>query len=115
MAVRDYVGLGGLEADARAQMFPSSFATAAFWRMLAHKRMPFAYLGAIYLFEGLTPLVTGAIKTHLQRQGFRDTSLEYIEFHSTEPDSTFACEFSTSEIAPLDWGPCTSPKTAGPR
>ena len=62
----------------------TSFATAAFWRMLAHKRMPFAYLGAIYLFEGLTPLVTGAIKGHLERHGFRDTSLEYIEFHSTE-------------------------------
>lgn len=85
MAARDYVGLGGRELDVRSgRMTPTSFATAAFWRMLAHKRMPFAYLGAIYLFEGLTPLVTGAIKGHLKEQGFRDTSLEYIEFHSTE-------------------------------
>ena len=85
MAARDYVGLGGRELDVRSgRMTPTSFATAAFWRMLAHKRMPFAYLGAIYLFEGLTPLVTGIIKSHLKGHGFRDTSLEYIEFHSTE-------------------------------
>ena len=85
MAARDYVGLGGREIDVRSgRMTPTSFATAAFWRMLAHKRMPFAYLGAIYLFEGLTPLVTGHIKSHLKGHGFRDTSLEYIEFHSTE-------------------------------
>lgn len=92
MAARDYVGLGGRELapprdgdDVRSgRMTPTSFATAAFWRMLAHKRMPFAYLGAIYLFEGLTPLITGAIKEPLRQQGFRETSLEYIEFHSTE-------------------------------
>jgi hypothetical protein len=85
MAARDYVGLGGRELDVRTgRMSPTAFATAAFWRMLAHKRMPFAYLGAIYLFEGLTPLVTGIIKGHLKGHGFRDTSLEYIEFHSTE-------------------------------
>lgn len=85
MAARDYVGLGGREVDVRSgRMTPTAFATAAFWRMLAHKHMPFAYLGAIYLFEGLTPLVTGNIKSHLKRQGFRDTSLEYVEFHSTE-------------------------------
>lgn len=85
MAARDYVGLGGRELDVRmGRWTPTAFATAAFWRMLAHKRMPFAYLGAIYLFEGLTPLVTGLIKGHLKAQGFRDTSLEYIEFHSTE-------------------------------
>ncbi|HEX6324883.1 MAG TPA: iron-containing redox enzyme family protein [Vicinamibacterales bacterium] len=85
MAARDFVGLGGRELDVRSgRMTPTSFATAAFWRMLAHKRMPFAYLGAIYLFEGLTPLVTGIIKGHLKGHGFRDTALEYIEFHSTE-------------------------------
>ena len=85
MAARDYVGLGGREVDVRSgRMTPTSFATAAFWRMLAHKRMPFAYLGAIYLFEGLTPLVTGIIKSHLKRHGFRETNLAYIEFHSTE-------------------------------
>lgn len=85
MALRDYVGLGGAEDEARAsRMSPTAFATAAFWRMLAHKREPFAYLGALYLFEGLTPIVTGAIKGNLSAKGFGDDTLEYIEFHSTE-------------------------------
>ena len=85
MAVRDYVGLGRAESDVRGgHMTATAFATAAFWQMLAHKRMPFAYLGAIYLFEGLTPLVTGAVKPHLRGQGFDAKALEYIEFHSTE-------------------------------
>jgi hypothetical protein len=84
MAVRDHVGLDGREDEARTRMTPTAFATAAFWRMLAHKRLPYAYLGAIYLFEGLTPLVTGSIKPHLLDRGFDASSLEYIEFHSTE-------------------------------
>jgi hypothetical protein len=82
MAARDLSHLG--QAGTTTEMTPTAFATAAFWRMLAHKRMPFAYLGALYLFEGLTPLVSGGIKAHLQRQGFDRDSLEYIEFHSTE-------------------------------
>jgi hypothetical protein len=85
MAVRDFIGLGGREDEVRSgPATPTSFMTAAFWRMLAHKRLPFAYLGAIYLFEGLTPIVTGLVKSHLKTQGFKESSLEYIEFHSTE-------------------------------
>ena len=85
MAVRDYVGLGGREEDARnTRMSTTAFNTAAFWRMLAHKRDPFAYLGALYLFEGLTPIVTGLVKGNLAERGIPDGALEYIEFHSTE-------------------------------
>ena len=84
MAVRDHVGLGGHEQAVRARMTPTAFATAAFWRMIAHKRMPFAYLGALYLFEGLTPIVTAGVKPMLQNKGFGADALEYIEFHSTE-------------------------------
>jgi hypothetical protein len=84
MAVRDFVGLGHEEHLARGTQTPTAFATAACWRMFAHKRMPFAYLGGLYLFEGLTPLVTGLAKPHLAEQGMTPASLEYIEFHSTE-------------------------------
>lgn len=84
MAVRDFVGLGHDEHLARGAQTPTAFATAACWRMFAHKRMPFAYLGALYLFEGLTPLVTGLVKPHLTQHGMAPVSLEYIEFHSTE-------------------------------
>jgi pyrroloquinoline quinone (PQQ) biosynthesis protein C len=79
------VGLGGAEAAARAtRMSPTAFNTAAFWRMLAHKRDPYAYLGALYLFEGLTPIVTGMVKGNLADRGVPAAALEYIEFHSTE-------------------------------
>lgn len=85
MAVRDYIGLGGEEPQARdTRMSPTAFNTAAFWRMLAHKRDPYAYLGALYLFEGLTPIVTGLVKGNLGQRGVPDSALEYIEFHSTE-------------------------------
>ena len=85
MAVRDYVNLGGTETEARnSRMSVTAFATAAFWRFLAHKRDPFAYLGALYLFEGLTPIVTGRVKGNLSNRGIPESALEYIEFHSTE-------------------------------
>jgi hypothetical protein len=85
MALRDFVGLGGNESDARKKrMSPEAFAVAGMWWMIAHQRDPFAYLGALYLFEGLTPTVTGFVKANLQKKGFTEESLEYIEFHSTE-------------------------------
>jgi len=85
MALRDFVGLGGDETVAREKrMSPEAFAVAGMWWMIVHQRDPFAYLGALYLFEGLTPTVTGLVKANLQAKGFTDKSLEYIEFHSTE-------------------------------
>lgn len=85
MALRDYVGMGGNETDARtARMSPEAFAVAGVWWMIAHQRDPFAYLGALYLFEGLTPTITGMAKEHLLKKGMGSDTLEYIEFHSTE-------------------------------
>lgn len=85
MALRDYVGLGGNADFARKRrMSPPSFAVAGMWWMITHQREPFAYLGALYLFEGLTPTVTGLVKSGLREKGLSDSSLEYVEFHSTE-------------------------------
>lgn len=85
MALRDYVGLGGSEAEARARRpSPEAFAVSGVWWMMTHMREPFAYLGALYMFEGLTPTVTGLVKENLRKKGFGERSLEYIEFHSTE-------------------------------
>jgi pyrroloquinoline quinone (PQQ) biosynthesis protein C len=85
MALRDYVGLGGEEVFARTRrMSPPSFAVASVWWMITHRRDPFAYLGALYLFEGLTPTVTGQVKASLRNKGLNERSLEYTEFHSTE-------------------------------
>ena len=85
MALRDFVGLGGEEDVARSKrMSPEAFAVAGMWWMIVRQHDPFAYLGALYLFEGLTPTVTGLVKSNLQAKGFTEKSLEYIEFHSTE-------------------------------
>jgi len=85
MALRDFVGLGGDESEARKKrMSPEAFAIAGMWWMIVRQRDPFDYLGALYLFEGLTPTVTGLVKANLQAKCFTEKSLEYIEFHSTE-------------------------------
>ncbi len=84
MALRDYIALGGDEDDARSRrMSPSAFSIAAMWRMLCHMRDPFAYLGALYPFEGLTPIITGKVKKLLRGKGMGDNSLEFVEYHST--------------------------------
>jgi hypothetical protein len=85
MAVRDYVRLGGSESYARsARMSPSAFAVAAYWRMLAHQRDPFAYLGALFLFEGLTPRVSAKVREALAGTDYPAPATEYIDFHATE-------------------------------
>ncbi|MEQ8667904.1 MAG: iron-containing redox enzyme family protein [Pirellulales bacterium] len=84
MALRDYIGLGGNEDTARnRRMSPTAFSTAAVWRMLAHMRDPFAYLGALYPFEGLTPIVSEMVKGILREKGFQDNSTEFVDYHST--------------------------------
>lgn len=85
MALRDFVGLGGLESEARKRrMSPEAFAVAGTWWMIVRQRDPFAYLGAVYLFEGLTPTVTALVKANLRAKGLTEKSLQYIDFHSTE-------------------------------
>lgn len=84
MMLRDFVGLGGSEEYARRRrMSPTAFAAAAAWRMLVHMRDPLAYLGALYPFEGLTPIVSSMVKDVLRQRGFGDKQTEFIEYHST--------------------------------
>jgi hypothetical protein len=85
MALRDYVALGGNELDARKRpQSPGAFGVAAVWRNITHKRDPFVYLGAVYLFEALTPIVTTKAKAALQRSMRGDASgLEFIIHHAT--------------------------------
>lgn len=85
MALRDYVAMGGDEKYARNRpMSPSAFSIAAMWRMLCHSRDCFAYLGALYPFEGITPVITEKAKEALRAKGMQDDSLGYVEYHSTE-------------------------------
>jgi len=85
MAFRDLIGLGVAEEEIRhRRITPEAFAVASVWWMIVQARDPFAYLGALYLFEGLTPTVTQLVKTKLLSKGLTADSLSYIEFHSTE-------------------------------
>jgi hypothetical protein len=84
MALRDYVALGGSEVEARSRrMTPTAFHVAGTWRMLQHKRDPFAYLGALYPFEGLTPIVTDRIRGFLRDKGMASDSLAFVDYHAT--------------------------------
>ena len=84
MALRDYVALGGDEDSARnRRMSPTAFNVAASWWMLFQKRDHYAYLGALYPFEGLTPIITGKLKTFMSERGIDDDALQFIEYHST--------------------------------
>jgi len=86
MAMRDYVAAGGDESYARTlhRISPQSFAVASVWWMIARNRDPFVYLGALYPFEGLTPIVSELAKQALRKNGFPEAALEFVEFHSTE-------------------------------
>jgi hypothetical protein len=84
MALRDYVACGGDEDFARSRpQSPSAFAVAAIWRNIAHKRDPFLYLGAVYLFDALTPIVTERAMKLLANRGLSGAGLEFISHHAT--------------------------------
>src|SRR5690242_13949811 len=85
MALRDYVALGGNEQYARTRdISPASFAAASVWWGLWRMADPFCYLGALYPFEGLTPIVSERVRQALRTNGFPENALEYINFHAAE-------------------------------
>ncbi len=85
MGLKDYVALGGDEAMARARRIsPQSSAAAGVWWMMVHQRDPFAYLGAEYLFESLTPMLAERVQPFLEKKGMSEESLGFIEFHAKE-------------------------------
>lgn len=85
MALRDYVALGGDEQYARARRIsPESFAVASVWWGLWHMEDPFAYLGALYPFEGLTPIVSQLARDAVSKKGVPGQALEFITFHAEE-------------------------------
>jgi hypothetical protein len=84
MALRDYKALGGDEGYARSRpQSPSAFAVAAVWRNIAHKRNPFMYLGAVYLFDALTPIVTAKAKEVMASTSQTHGGFEFINHHAT--------------------------------
>ncbi len=85
MALQDYVRLGGDEAFARSRRItPESFAMSATCRMLAEREDPFAYLGYMYLFEAMTPIITERAQRFLKAKFFPSEAQGFIDFHATE-------------------------------
>lgn len=85
MALRDFIKLGGDEIWARSRrMTPESWAMAATCRMIGQYENPFAYLGYMYLFEGLTPILTERAQQILAAKGFPLEAQKFIDEHATE-------------------------------
>jgi hypothetical protein len=85
MALVDFVRLGGNEHWARERKItPASFAMAATVRMLAERESPFAYLGYMYPFEALTPVLTARLQEQLGRKGFPVAARRFIDVHAEE-------------------------------
>lgn len=83
MAIRDYVALGGDEVYARTRRrSPAAFAHAGVWWMLARQREPLAYLGPLYFFEGLTPMLAERVLRVFAERGLMKDAAKFVEFHA---------------------------------
>ncbi len=85
LALRDFVNLGGNEAAARERrMSPPAFAMAATCRMLAERENPFSYLGFMYLFESLTPILAQQAQGFLSARQTPQNARKFIDLHAVE-------------------------------
>ncbi len=85
MALEDFVKLGGNEQWARTrQITPASFVMSATCRMIGERESPFAYLGYMYLFECLTPVLTERAQVALAKKGFPSNAQRFIDVHAKE-------------------------------
>lgn len=84
-ALRDHVLLGGdKHAAENGPPSPSTFAVAAVWWRMATVENPFGYLGAEYLFEYLTALVTAPVIDEFRRRGLPTQGIGFVVEHATE-------------------------------
>ena len=85
MALKDFIKLGGSEAWARKRRIsPCSFAMGATCRMLGEIQSPFAFLGYMYPFETLTPILTERAQSFLRMHGFPIEAQVFIDTHAEE-------------------------------
>jgi hypothetical protein len=83
-AVEDYLRLGGERHKLELPPTPATFAVAAVWWRMAEVEDPLGYLGAEYLFEQLTMLVTQALVPILRRHDLSHSGLRFAIEHATE-------------------------------
>ncbi|MEM7807915.1 MAG: iron-containing redox enzyme family protein [Planctomycetota bacterium] len=84
MALRDYKALGGDPADADAPMPPACAAVAAMCHFLAEHQHPANYLGFMYIFEALTPIMAAKTQEVMARSSYKAEAREFIDLHATE-------------------------------
>ena len=83
MALVDAVKLGLDENWARERRItPESFAMGAAVRLIATQLNPFAYLGYMYPFEALTPILTQRLQKVLAAKQFPDHATHFVDYHA---------------------------------
>ncbi|AWN36374.1 iron-containing redox enzyme family protein [Methylobacterium radiodurans] len=83
-AHEDHAKLGGSPAAVAAPPLPATFAVAAVWWRMAQVEDPLGYLGAEYLFEQLTALVTQAALPIIAGRNLPRDGLRFVIEHATE-------------------------------
>lgn len=84
MALRDYLRLGGDKALAEGDMFPECAAVAAVCHFLGEHCPPASYLGFMFIFEALTPIMATRAQLLMDRAEYRQEAREFIDLHATE-------------------------------
>jgi hypothetical protein len=83
MALADAVKLGLDERWARERYItPQSFAMGAAVRLIATQLNPFAYLGYMYPFEALTPILTQRLQKVLASKQFPGHAAHFVDYHA---------------------------------
>ncbi len=83
-AREDHAKIGGLAREAALPASPATFAVAAVWWRMAEVEEPLGYLGAEYLFEQLTALVTQAALPVIEGRDLPRDGLRFVIEHATE-------------------------------
>ena len=85
MALRDYQILGGdLNAAKSTLRSPESLVATAVMRQLGEREHPFTYLGYMFLFERLTPIIIEKTGPALRAKGLREEAMGFLELHAEE-------------------------------
>jgi hypothetical protein len=84
MALRDYLRLGGDKALAEGPIFPECAAVAAMCHFLGGHCHPAAYLGFMYIFEALTPIMATKAQEVMGAANYLPEAREFVDLHATE-------------------------------
>ncbi|HET7536851.1 MAG TPA: iron-containing redox enzyme family protein [Candidatus Didemnitutus sp.] len=84
MALRDYTRLGGDPAFAAGPMPPECAAVAAMCHFLGEHCPAACYLGFMYIFEALTPIMARQAQQVMQASNYKPEAREFVDLHATE-------------------------------